>query len=197
MLAGFDGVEIHGANGYLLDQFLEDGSNHRTDAYGGPVMNRARLMLEVTEAVCAAIGSERTGIRLSPSGLKMDMSDSNPVGTFTYLVEKLNHYGLAYLHLIEPVMAPLGPEHSRYLKVVTPFFRKVWKGTLISNGGYNAESARITVEDGHADIIAFGKAYISNPDLVERVAKEFPFASWDSETFYGGDERGYNDYQPM
>lgn len=192
--AGFDGVEIHGANGYLLDQFLEDGSNKRTDAYGGSIQNRARLMLEVTEAVCEAVGKERVGLRLSPSGLKMDMSDTNPVETFSYVVKELNKFDLVYLHLLEPVMVPLGPQHTNYLPLVTPYFRGLWNGTLISNGGYDADGARKVLEHGHADIIAFGKAYISNPDLVERVAEGYDFAPWDKDTFYGGDERGYIDY---
>ena len=190
--AGFDGVEIHGANGYLLDQFLQDGSNKREDDYGGPVENRARLMLEVCRAVTDVCGNDRTGLRLSPSGITRDMYDSNSVGTFTYLIEKLNELDLLYLHLIEPLLPVDHLPH--YLKEVTPFYRKIYKGTLISNGNYDFEKANKTISGELADLISFGKLYISNPDLVERFQANAPLNPWDKETFYGGDEKGYTDY---
>nr|MBC8488628.1 alkene reductase [Bacteroidota bacterium] len=167
--AGFDGVEIHGANGYLLDQFLHDGSNIRTDNYGGSIKNRSRLLTEVTRAICNAIGSERVGVRLSPSGIYKDMIDSNPVKLYEYIINQLNHFQMAYLHLLEPlVLLEPEKEYSRYLKIITPHFRKFYIGTLITNCGYDFKSGNKIIEDGYADLVAFGKLFISNPDLVER-----------------------------
>ena len=193
--AGFDGVEIHGANGYLLDQFLHDGSNIRTDDYGGSMENRARLMMEVTDSCCKAIGSDRVGVRLSPSGIYKDMFDSNPVELFEYVISELNEFQLAYLHLLEPLVA-LEPEekYSKYLKVVTPHFRKFYKGSLITNCGFDFDSGNKIIENGNADLVAFGKLYISNPDLVERFAIGAPLTPWDTDTFYYGGEKGYIDY---
>ena len=192
LLAGFDGVEIHGANGYLLDQFLQDGTNKRDDEYGGSIANRARLMLEVTEAVSKVWGSDKVGIRLSPSGIRHDMYDSDPVATFSYLVQQLNELDLCYLHLIEP-LDPV--DHlSNYLKVVTPHFRKIYKGTLMTNGGFDFESGNRAIEQGHADLVAYGKLFISNPDLVERFRSGAPLQPWDKETFYTSGEKGYIDY---
>jgi N-ethylmaleimide reductase len=196
--AGFDGVEIHGANGYLIDQFICDGSNNRTDEYGGSIENRIKFALEVTEAVCNEIGSGRTGIRLSPSGTFNGMSDSAPKETFAALVEKLNAFGLSYLHVMEPYMPP-GSKHTtpeRYLqdREVTPYFRKIYNGVLMTNSGYSVEEGKQIVEDGFADIVAFGKLFISNPDLVRRMKEDLPTTDWDFKTFYGGDDRGYIDY---
>lgn len=196
--AGFDGVEIHGANGYLLDQFLHDGSNVRKDEYGGSFQNRARLMFEVTEACCDAIGNDRVGIRLSPSGIYKNMLDSNPVELYEYVITQLNKYQLAYLHLLEPYVA-LEPEelYTRYLKNVTPHFRKFYTGNLITNCGFEFKSGNDAIRNGIADMIAFGKLYISNPDLVERFQAGHELAEWDEETFYYGGEKGYNDYPTM
>jgi N-ethylmaleimide reductase len=192
MLAGFDGVEIHGANGYLLDQFLQDGTNKRNDEYGGSIANRARLMLEVTRAVINVWGSDKVGLRLSPSGTMHDMYDSDPVATFSYLAEQLNELKLCYLHLIEP-LEPV--DHlERYLKVVTPYYRKIYKGTLITNGGFDFETGNHIIEEGEADLVAFGKLFISNPDLVERFRSGAPLKPWDKETFYTSGEKGYIDY---
>ena len=193
--AGFDGVEIHGANGYLLDQFLHDGSNVRTDNYGGSMENRARLMMEVTESCCKEIGSDRVGIRLSPSGIYKDMLDSNPVELFDYIISELNEYQLAYLHLLEPLVA-LEPEekYSKYLKIITPHFRKFYKGTLITNCGFDFDTGNKIIKNGDADLVAFGKLYISNPDLVERFTSNAPLTPWDTDTFYYGGEKGYIDY---
>ncbi len=191
--AGFDGVEIHGANGYLIEQFLNDSSNIRTDAYGGNITNKCRFALEVVNAVCDAIGSHRTGIRLSPSGTNFGVWNEKPAETFNYLVDQLNQYKLAYLHLIEPNKASL-VELPEYLKVVSPHFRKIYKGALITSAGYGFETAEAVIEQGHADLVAFGKLFISNPDLTERYAADAPLAPWDSDTFYGGSEKGYTDY---
>ena len=196
--AGFDGVEIHSANGYLPDQFLQDGSNKRKDGYGGSIPNRCRLTLEVTTAISGAIGPDRTGIRLSPSGITKGMYDSAPVDTFTYLIEKLNDYNLAYLHLVEPLL-PLEPadKYTHYLKEVTPYFRKIYNGVLISNGGYDRESAARAISEGYADLIAFGKAFISNPDLVKRFGLNAELTPWDKNTFYTSGPQGYTDYPFM
>jgi len=193
--AGFDGVEIHGANGYLPNQFLLDGSNKRTDEYGGSIQNRSRFMLEIVEACCKAIGSERVGIRLSPSGANQGMFDTNVVAVYEYLIKKLNHFELAFLHLMEPY-APLEPAEKfvHYLKEVTPHFRKIFNGPLITNVGFDFESGNRSIQNGDADMVAFGKLFISNPDLVERFAKNAPLNPWDTETFYYGGEKGYIDY---
>lgn len=192
ILAGFDGVEIHGANGYLIEQFLEDGSNIRTDEYGGSLENRARFLFEVLESVIAAIGSERTGLRLSPSNIKSSMSDTDPVKTFSYVINKLNDYKLAYLHLVEPTLPVDHLPH--YLKEVAPFYRKIYHGTLISCGFYTYEKAQATLAVGHADLIAFGTLYIANPDLVERFQAGVPLNEPDKNTFYTPGLKGYNDY---
>lgn len=193
--AGFDGVEIHGANGYLPDQFLHDGSNKRADHYGGSIENRCRFVLKIIEACCKAIGSNRVGIRLSPSGIYKDMFDSNPLELFKYLINKLNDFNLAYLHLMEPyVVLEPAEKYTKYLKVVTPFFRKIFKGPLITNVGFDYTSGNKSIQNGDADMIAYGKLFISNPDLVERFEKEAPLNTWDTETFYYGGEKGYIDY---
>ncbi|MCF8378155.1 MAG: alkene reductase [Bacteroidales bacterium] len=193
--AGFDGIEIHAANGYLPDQFLHDGSNHRKDIYGGSIANRCRFVLEVVEACCTVIGSDRVGIRLSPSGIYKDMMDSNPVALYEYLINYLNDFNLAYLHLMEPYVALDPPgKYSNYLKKVTPHFRKVYSGKLITNVNFNFESGNMAISSGVADAIAYGKLFISNPDLVERFKKSTSLNTWDENTFYYGGEKGYLDY---
>ena len=196
--AGFDGVEIHGANGYLIDQFLHDGSNIRTDKYGGSIENRSRFLFEVVEAVSKAIGPEKTGIRLSPSGIFKDMVDSNPVELYEYVISNLNPYNLAYLHILEPMVA-LEPanKYKKYLQEVTPHFRKFYKGILITNCGFDFESGNKIIENDHADMVAFGKLYISNPDLVERFEKGASLNLWDTDTFYTNEPEGYIDYPFM
>lgn len=191
LAAGFDGVEIHGANGYLLDQFLRDGSNHRTDAYGGSVENRARLMLEVTEAVCGVWGANRVGIRISPLQPFNDMRDSNPEATFSYAVEQLNRFGLAYLHITE-----MGKESPG---AAGPAFdlgklRRIWKGLYMTNGGYDLARANAALAKDEADMVAFGVPFLANPDLPVRFAKGAPLNAPDPATFYGGSEKGYIDY---
>lgn len=196
LLAGFDGVEIHGANGYLIDQFLNDTSNIRTDDYGGSIANKCRFALEVVKGVCEAIGSEKTGIRLSPSGTNFGVLNHQPVETFTYLIQQLNSFDLSYVHLIEPVVSSLD-NLPQYLKNVTPYFRKIFNGTLITSAGYDFKTAETAIENNHADLVAFGKMYISNPDLVERYVKNAPLNPFDTSTFYGGSAEGYTDYPFM
>jgi N-ethylmaleimide reductase len=190
--AGFDGVEVHGANGYLLDQFAKDGTNTRTDAYGGSIENRARLMLEVSRAVVAEIGAERTGIRISPVTPANDISDSNPQPLFDYIVDHLNALKLVYIHVIEGATG--GPRDN------APFdygsLRKRFKQAYIANNGFDSELATKVLAANEADLIAFGKLYISNPDLVERLKKGAPLNAFDKATFYGGGAKGYTDY-PM
>ncbi len=186
--AGFDGVEIHGANGYLIDQFLQDGSNHRSDEYGGHIENRSRFLFEVIGTICDIWESGRVGLRLSPSGTKMDMSDSNSIKHFSYIINQLNNYNLAYLHLLEPWF---DVSHlANYANQVAVYYRPFYKGTLIASGGLNKDTATELIDNGMADLVAFGKAFISNPDLVRRFELNAPLNDWDVDTFYGGDERG-------
>jgi N-ethylmaleimide reductase len=189
--AGFDGVEIHGANGYLIDQFLRDGTNHRTDAYGGSIENRARFLLEVTEAVVKVWGADRVGVRLSPLGDFNSMSDSDPEATFGYAAEKLGKLGLAYLHLAGLVgaEAPESREHR-----MAQLLRERFGGTLMLNGGFTRETGEAAVASSLADFVSFGSLFLANPDLPERFAESAPLNSPDRSTFYGGDHRGYIDY---
>jgi N-ethylmaleimide reductase len=191
--AGFDGVEIHAANGYLIDQFLNDNSNIRTDNYGGNIANKCRFAIEVTQAVTEAIGSSKVGIRLSPSGTNFGIRNENPVATFEHLVKELNKFDLAYIHLIEPRIESLALL-PQYLKQVTPHFRSLIKTALITSAGYDFDSADKAIIDGHADMVAFGKMYISNPDLAERYLLDAPLTPYDEKTFYGGGSAGYTDY---
>lgn len=192
--AGFDGVEVHGANGYLLDQFLHDGSNHRTDAYGGPVENRARLLLEVVAAVVEVWGSDRVGVRLSPSGEFGSMADSDLKGLFTYVVQALNPFNLCYLHLVEPRVHGNVDAEDPDMALSTAYFRTIYQGTLMGAGGYNRETGEAVLQAGEADLIAYGRWFISNPDLPQRFALNAPLTPYDRDTFYGGDEHGYTDY---
>lgn len=185
MEAGFDGVEIHAAQGYLIDQFLRDGSNLRTDAYGGSVEGRARFLLEVVAAVSGAAGAERVGVQLSPASALNDMADADPPATFRYLAGRLDGLGLAYLHAFEP-LAP-GPR-------LTPVLRAAFSGPLIANGGYDGGAADAAIDSGAADLVSFGRPFIANPDLAERLAENVPLAEPDPKTFYGGGARGYTDY---
>jgi N-ethylmaleimide reductase len=198
-LAGFDGVEIHSANGYLLDQFLEDKSNHRTDEYGGPIENRARLLLEVADAVIGVWGKDRVGVRLSPFGTFLDMGDSDPVALFSYVLGQLSNRGIAYAHLVEPRVGNAGADVP--LDGAAPgtaqIFRKAFSGTLISAGGYTAEAADQAIASGYADAIAFGRLFLANPDLPQRFAQNAPLNRYDRTTFYGGTEKGYTDYPSL
>lgn len=190
--AGFDGVEIHGANGYLIDQFLRDGTNRRTDAYGGSVENRVRFLVEVTEAVCeASSGGGRVGVRLSPVNPFNDMHDSDPVATFGRAAEALNPFGLAYLHVVEPREAPEEGERA------TPEIRRVFRGPLMVNQGYDRASAEAVVAAGEADLVSFGQLFLANPDLPERLRSGGPYNEPNPSTFYGGGAEGYTDYPAL
>ena len=193
--AGFDGVEIHGANGYVFDQFLQDGANQRTDPYGGSFANRARLLLETAAAVIEVWGPGRVGVRLSPSGTMNGMSDSNPVALFEYVIDQLNALPLAYLHLMEPsAMAPV-PAGSPLLPVVLPHFRTFYRGTLIANGGYDFATGNHAIENRQADLVSFGALFLANPDLPARFAVGAPLNAPDRQTMYGGGgPAGYTDY---
>jgi N-ethylmaleimide reductase len=193
LAAGFDGVEIHGANGYLLDQFLLDGSNKRQDRYGGPVENRARLLLEVTEAVAAVWGADRVGVRLSPSGTFGSMSDSDPAATYGYAARRLDGYGLAYLHLIEPRISG-NVQVADVPPVACSMLRALFRGPIIAAGGFDAPSAEATLRKGDADLVAFGRMFISNPDLPARIRNGWPLTPYDRKSFYAQDPRGYTDY---
>jgi N-ethylmaleimide reductase len=194
--AGFDGVEVHGANGYLLDQFLRDGTNQRTDAYGGSVENRGRLLLEVTEAVAGVWGRERVGVRISPYSEFNDMRDSDPVATFAYAARKLSDLGIAYLHVVEPIAGTFGLG-APGAEPIAPLLREAFRGALILNGGYDKDTANAAIAAGSADLISFGLPFIANPDLVTRFATEAPLAQPDRATFYGGDAHGYTDYPAL
>ncbi|TMW60031.1 hypothetical protein Poli38472_000073 [Pythium oligandrum] len=191
--AGFDGVELHGANGYLLEQFLFDGINDRTDKYGGSVENRARFLFEALEAILTSVDSSKVGVRLSPYNITCDQRDSDPTTTYKYVFEKLNEYDLAYAHIVEP-RTPHYPNELTPAGGATPYFRKIYKGVLVSAGGYDRQSALTTVETGDADVVALGQYFISNPDLVKRFELDAPLAAWDDLTFYAGGEAGYTDY---
>jgi N-ethylmaleimide reductase len=191
--AGFDGVEIHGANGYLLDQFAKDGANKRSDAYGGSIENRAKLMLEVAKAVSAEAGANRTGIRISPVTPANDISDSNPQPLFDHIVDGLNALKLVYLHVVEGATG--GPRD--YAPFDYASLRKRFGGAYVANNGYDFELAVKTLAAGAADLIAFGKPFISNPDLVERLKKGAALNEWDKATFYGGGAKGYTDYPTL
>ncbi len=187
MAAGFDGVEIHGANGYLLDQFLRSGSNQRSDRYGGSALNRARLLLEITDAVSDVVGAGRVGVRLSPGNDFNDMHDDNPGETFTMAATELGKRDIAYLHVVETDL-----EDFDYDALKAAF-----GGLYMANEGYDIETAQASVENGRADLVSFGKLFISNPDLPARVRQNAPLASADPDTFYGGDAEGYTDYPPL
>jgi 2,4-dienoyl-CoA reductase-like NADH-dependent reductase (Old Yellow Enzyme family) len=185
--AGFDGVEIHGANGYLLDQFLQDSSNHRADAYGGPIENRARLMLEVADAVISVWGASRVGMHLAPRGDAHSMGDSNPAATFTYVATELGKRKIGFICAREYKGADsLGPR-----------LKQAFGGLYIVNEKFNKETAEAVISSGEADAVAFGKAYLANPDLVRRLKEDAPLNAWDASTFYAGAENGYTDYPEL
>ena len=185
--AGFDGVEIHGANGYLVDQFLRDGTNKRTDAYGGPVENRARLLLEVVSAISAVWGADRVGVRLSPVNPFNDMQDSDPQTTFDYVASRLADRSLAYLHVYQAGTDPFDWQR----------LRRTFGGTFIVNSGYDRAKAEAALASGAADLVAFGVSFLANPDLVERLKRNAPLNEANHATFYGGGAEGYTDYQPL
>lgn len=188
MAAGFDGVEIHAANGYLIDQFLRDGSNKRTDRYGGSLENRLRLLKEVTEAVVKEIGANKVGVRLSPENTFNDITDSDPQNTFNAVADLLSGYGLLYLHVVE------GDFVSGEAKLDYRELKKRFKGVYMANGGYDLERSLKSLERGDADLISIGKLFLANPDLVERFRKGAPLNEPVQATFYGGGAEGYTDY---
>ncbi|MEC5216712.1 N-ethylmaleimide reductase [Actimicrobium sp. GrIS 1.19] len=189
--AGFDGVEIHAANGYLLDQFLRDKTNQRTDAYGGSIENRARLLLEVTAAVVQVWGGDRVGIRISPLSGFGDIADSNPQALFTYVVEQLNHFHLVYLHAIE---GDTGGTRTVPGGFDLQILRRLFNGSYMANNGYDLELALAARDADTADLISFGRPFIANPDLVERLRVIAPLNTPDPATMYGGGAGGYVDY---
>ena len=192
--AGFDGVEIHGANGYLPDQFLQDGSNQRTDEYGGRIANRARFMLEATDAAIDVWGADRVGVRLGPSGTYGSMSDSDPAATFGYVTEQLDRRGIGYLHVIEPRIKGTELVAEGQAAVAARDLRPKFSRTLIAAGGFTQDSAEAILAAGDADFVAFGRHFIANPDLPERFRRGLPLNRYDRSTFYGGDAHGYTDY---
>lgn len=199
MRAEFDGVEIHAANGYLLDQFIESGTNHRPDLYGGSVENRARLLFEIAEALTPIWGPDRIGVRLSPLGAMNDISDDDPETTFGAIASKLSELQFAYLHIVNPAMAALekGVEpDARALRMVE-IIRDKYRGTLMLTGGFDRDSAEAWLEEGRADLIAFGRKFLANPDLPERLKSRAPLNEPDPTTFYGGGEKGYTDYPSL
>ena len=187
--AGFDGVELHGANGYLLDQFLRDGANQRTDAYGGGIENRARLPLEVTKAVIDVWGADRVGYRISPNSPFNAMSDSNPLETFSYLAAELNKLGIVYLHVVDPA--------ADGAKRVSPLLRRKFDRSLIVNGGFDLDSANAAIRNGTADLVAFGTPFLANPDLPKRYRIKAPLNAPDQATFYVGEDKGFTDYPAL
>ena len=186
--AGFDGVEIHAANGYLIDQFLRDGSNQRTGAYGGSIENRARFLFELLDAVCAVWNSQHIGLRLSPLNSYNNMSESDPIGLITFLAKHLNNYNLAYLHIMRSDFLGLLLDN-----VLTPV-REHYTGTLMVNMGYDLAEAQQVITSKQADLVAFGTKFIANPDLVERFKTNAPLNKANPETFYSPGEKGYTDY---
>jgi N-ethylmaleimide reductase len=196
LAAGFDGVEIHGANGYLLEQFLQSRSNLRTDQYGGSIENRARLLMEVTDAVIEVWGADRVAVRLSPYGVANDSGEADPMPLYSHVIGKLGPRGLAYLHFVEPRSSGAGRAEVNHTDVPSAFelFRPLWPGVLITAGGFDSASAEAAVASGRVDAIAFGRAFIANPDLPERIKQNAPFTPYNRATFYGGDVAGYTDY---
>ena len=196
LAAGFDGVEIHGANGYLIEQFLQSRSNLRTDRYGGSIENRVRFLLEVTRAAIDVWGANRVGVRLSPYGIANGSGEPDPMPLYSHAIRELNPLGLAYLHFIEPRSSGAGRAEVNWENVPSAMvlFRPIWKGVLITAGGFTGEAAEAAIAEGHADAIAFGRIFISNPDLPRRLQHGFPLTPYNRATFYGGDVAGYTDY---
>jgi N-ethylmaleimide reductase len=199
MAAGFDGVEVHGANGYLIEQFLQSHINLRTDQYGGSIENRARLLLEITQAAIGVWGADRVAVRLSPYGVANDTGEPDPLPLYSYVVRALDPLGLAYLQFVEPRSSGAGRAEVNHTNVPSAMelFRPMWRGVLMSAGGFDGKSAAAALAAGHADAIAFGRSFISTPDLVERIRTGAPFNPYNRATFYGGEEQGYTDYPTL
>ncbi|MDQ5905976.1 MAG: N-ethylmaleimide reductase [Pseudomonadota bacterium] len=190
--AGFDGVEVHGANGYLLDQFLRSSANQRQDAYGGSLANRARLLLEVVAAVCEVFGADRVGVRISPLNRFNDIDDADPQTTFLHVANALRPFGLAYLHVLEGDMTGQPAPPVDYAAIKAAF-----AGPYLANNGYDRNRAIAAVASGTADLIAFGRPFIANPDLPARLQQNAPLAEANTKTFYAGEEKGYIDYPAL
>lgn len=190
--AGFDGVEIHGANGYLINQFIDNTSNKRSDIYGGSAPNRSRFLFEVLESVLEVWGNKRVGVRLSPSGIFNSVGDSNSKETYSYVIEKLNDYNLGYLHLMNPMMPIV--EFPEMESDVAHFYGKLFKGNRIINGGYTRETGNVAIKDGIGEMVSYGHLFIANPDLPKRFELNSEFNEEKPESFYGGGEEGYTDY---
>lgn len=192
--AGFDGIEIHNANGYLADTFLQDGTNKRTDAYGGSVEKRTTFSLELLDAIISVWGEGRVGLRISPSGKWGSISDSDPQKTFGFFVDKLNSYPLAYLHIIEPRVMGTETLDENESPVAAAYLRPIYKGQIIAAGGFDRAGAEAILQNGNADAVAFGRYFTSNPDLPERLKLNLPLANYVREAFWGGNEQDYIDF---
>jgi N-ethylmaleimide reductase len=197
--AGFDGVEVQGANSHLIEEFLEDGTNQRTDVYGGSKEKRVRILLDIVDEVTAAIGPDRVGVRLSPFGQYGGIRDSNPLELFTFVIQALDRRRISYLHLIEAKGSEMGLTDELHEDAANnaALFREMFNGPLLSAAAYTPETAALTIEKNHADAIAFGRLFIANPDLVRRIEENQPLNAYDRSTFYGGAEHGYTDYKTL
>lgn len=192
--AGFDGIEIHNANGYLADTFLQDGTNKRTDAYGGSLEKRTKFSLELLDAIISVWGEGRVGLRISPSGKWGAISDSDPQATFGFFVDKLNSYPLAYLHIIEPRIMGTETLEEDQPPVAAAYLRPIYKGQIIAAGGFDRAGAEAILDSGDADAVAFGRYFTSNPDLPERLKLNLPLTDYVRDAFWGGNEKDYNDF---
>jgi N-ethylmaleimide reductase len=192
--AGFDGVELHAGNGYLPDQFLQNGVNRRTDSYGGSIQNRSRFLLQVTEALVSVWGGNRLAVRIAPGGRWNGMSDSDTEALFDYVAKELNQFGLAYLHIIEPRVGGNVVIAEGQYAIASARLRKIFKGRIIAAGGFEPGTAEEVVEKGDADLVAFGRYFLSNPDLPKRIQLGLPLNAYDRNTFYTFDAHGYTDY---
>ena len=199
LAAKFDGVEVHGANGYLIDQFINSSTNHRTDAYGGPVANRARLLMEVVEAASEVWGPDRVGVRLSPLGILNDINDAEPETTFGAIARALNDFRFAYLHIVNPAAAAIekGEAPDARAQRMLALMREKYRGTLIIAGGFDRGTAEAWLEQGNADLIAFGRKFLANPDLPDRFRARKSLNADDPATYYGGGAKGYTDYPSL
>ncbi len=195
--AGFDGVELHGANGYLVDQFIQDGTNKRTDAYGGPIENRVRFLRQAVEALISVFGADRVGVRISPSGEWGGISDSNPEATFSHVAKVLDGYKIAYLHVIEPRIKGDDTLHEGHPPVAAAYLRPHFSGPIIAAGGFERDSAIEIVESGVADLVAFGRHFSSNPDLPYRLKHDLTLTPYIRDAFWGGTEKNYSDFPAL
>jgi N-ethylmaleimide reductase len=192
--AGFDGIELHNANGYLADTFLQDGTNRRTDAYGGTIEKRMRFSTELTEALLSVFGAGRVGVRVSPSGTWGAIADSDPQTTFGAFAERLNQYDLAYLHIIEPRVSGVETIDEGLAPVASAELRRIFKGPIIAAGGFDRAGAEAIIDHGDADLVAFGRFFTSNPDLPERLRHNLPLTPYVRDAFWGGTELHYTDF---